>query len=276
MDETYPTREKFFAHKFVRLLHKAAVASEIGRDAFALLTVIVHTEDAMRYRGAAKFWNSQLVETLGFKKWDQFDACRKRATDSGWLVYICHGKRMAGEYWVSVPTGYEMITDSPIESYPENGYDIGYKTGYDDGYKQGMIEGTNRVRSGVRTGDEQGEPSIPVPIPKPNKKNNKFESSPEFEEFWQAYPRKLAKGNARKAWDAAIKKADPDSIIVGAIHYAKNVTDPKFTMHPATWLNAERWLDEEMQARKKPRLPDFDTPEGMAELERLFLENLHT
>jgi hypothetical protein len=104
----------------------------------------------------------------------------------------------------------------------------------------------------------------------------KHDHTPEFEEFWQAYPRKLAKGNARKAWDAAVKKADPDSIIVGAIHYAKNVTDPKFTMHPATWLNAERWLDEEMQARKKPRLPDFDTPEGMAELERLFLENLHT
>lgn len=106
--------------------------------------------------------------------------------------------------------------------------------------------------------------------------SNRIEDTPEFEEFWQAYPRKLAKGNARKAWDAAIKKADPDAIIVGAIHYAKNVTDPKFTMHPATWLNAERWLDEEMHARKKPRLPDFDTPEGMAELERLFLENLHT
>jgi hypothetical protein len=171
MNATYPTREKFFAHKFVRLLHKAAVASEIGRDAFALLTVIVHTEDAMRYRGAAKFWNSQLVETLGFKKWDQFDACRKRAIEAGWLIYVCHGKRMAGEYWVNVPDGYEMVTDAPIESpptsYPENGYDVGYKAGYDVGYKEGMKAGTIEGRSGVRTGDEQGEPSIPIPLPIP-------------------------------------------------------------------------------------------------------------
>jgi len=53
----YPKREPFFAHKFVRLMHKAAVAAEIGRDAFSLLVVVAHTEDAMRYRGAAKFWN---------------------------------------------------------------------------------------------------------------------------------------------------------------------------------------------------------------------------
>lgn len=166
MNTVYPERCKFFAHKFVRLLHKAAVASEIGRDAFSLLVVIVHTEDAMRYRGAAKFWNSQLVETLGFKKWDQFDACRKRAIESGWLVYTCHGKRMAGEYWVTVPAGYEMVSDDPIELSPEKGYDIGYK----DGYEQGVIAGMNRVQSGVRTGDEQGEPSIPDPnpVPKPD------------------------------------------------------------------------------------------------------------
>ena len=171
----YPERSSFFAHKFVRLLHKAAVASEIGRDAFALLTVIVHTEDAMRYRGAAKFWNSQLVETLGFKKWDQFDACRKKAIESGWLIYVCHGKRMAGEYWVNVPEGYEMVTDDPIESYPVNGYDLGYDAGYKDGYEQGMKAGTIKGRSGVRTGDEQGEPPIPIPNPNPNPKKAVFD-----------------------------------------------------------------------------------------------------
>lgn len=165
----YPQRSSFFAHKFVRLLHKAAVAAEIGRDAFALLVVISHTEDAMRYRGPAKFWNSQLIETLGFKKWDQFAAARKTAVESGWLQYECGGKRKAGEYFVTIPDGYEFIDDSPIEeSYPKNGYDIGYDIGYEVGYKDGMIEGMNRVRSGVRSGYEQGEPSIPIPDPIPN------------------------------------------------------------------------------------------------------------
>ena len=165
---SYPSRDQFFAHKFVRLLHKAAVASEIGRDAFAIIVVVAHTEDAMRYRGPAKFWNSQLIETLGFTKWDQFDKARRKAVEAGWLSYSGDGKRTSGEYFVTVPDGYEQISDSPIETTctvvnPENGYDEGYKAGY----KQGMIEGTNRVQCGVQTGDEQGEPSNPIPFPCP-------------------------------------------------------------------------------------------------------------
>jgi hypothetical protein len=164
----YPQRDQFFAHKFVRLLHKAAIAAEIGRDAFSLLTVIAHTEDAMRYRGPAKFWNSQLIETLGFAKWETFDRARTKAIESGWLQYSGDGKRTAGEYFVTVPAGYEQITDSPIESQctvvnPENGYEQGYKVGYE----AGMIEGIKRGRSGVRSGDEQGEPSNPIPDPIP-------------------------------------------------------------------------------------------------------------
>jgi hypothetical protein len=173
----YPKREAFFAHKFVRLMHKAAVAAEIGRDAFSLLVVVAHTEDAMRYRGPAKFWNSQLIETMGFAKWDQFDKARSKAIHSGWLQYSGDGKRTSGEYFVTIPDGYEQISDSPIEETctlvnPENGYDRGYKKGYDRGYKEGydrgMIEGTNRVQSGVQTGYEQGEPSVPSPTPVPD------------------------------------------------------------------------------------------------------------
>lgn len=165
---SYPKREPFFAHRFVRLMHKAAVAAEIGRDAFSLLVVIAHTEDAMRYRGAAKFWNSQLIETLGFTKWDQFDKARAKAIDAGWLDYSGDGKRTAGEYFVTIPDGYEQISDTPIEETctlvnPENGYDQGYK----EGYKEGIIEGIKRGQCGVQTGDKQGEPSNPIPVPIP-------------------------------------------------------------------------------------------------------------
>lgn len=163
----YPARGQFFAHKFVRLIHKTALAAEIGRDALALLVVVVHTEDAMRYRGAAKFWNSQLIETLGFSKWDQFDKARRRAVESGWLNYVCHGRKQAGEYHVLVPDGYSMVDDNPIEHCtalsPESEYDRGYK----QGYKQGMIEGITRVQTGGQLGDEQGDLSIPIPDPIP-------------------------------------------------------------------------------------------------------------
>lgn len=67
-----------------------------------------------------------------------------------------------------------------------------------------------------------------------------------FDGFWKTYPRRIGKGQARKAWRAALKKAAPDLIISAAACYAANCRDvePQFIAHPATWLNGERWADE--------------------------------
>jgi 5-methylcytosine-specific restriction endonuclease McrA len=67
---------------------------------------------------------------------------------------------------------------------------------------------------------------------------------PLFDEFWAAYPRKTDKGNARKAWTKAVKKREPQAIITAAAAYAATKPDPKFTAHPSTWLNGERWDDQ--------------------------------
>lgn len=73
-----------------------------------------------------------------------------------------------------------------------------------------------------------------------------------FDEFWKIYPRKVAKGSALKAWNNAVKTAKPEDIIAGAKTYAKDkMRDPKFTAHPATWLNAQRWLDEPQVEEKR-------------------------
>jgi hypothetical protein len=70
-----------------------------------------------------------------------------------------------------------------------------------------------------------------------------------FAEFWSAYPRKVGKPSGQKAWDKAMKrKADPEQIILAARRYAtdprRSASDIKYTAHPATWLNDERYLDE--------------------------------
>lgn len=66
-----------------------------------------------------------------------------------------------------------------------------------------------------------------------------------FDSFWSVYPRKVAKGDAAKAWRAAVKDVDPDVIVAGAKRYADDPTrSPKFTAYPATWLRAARWLDD--------------------------------
>ena len=85
-----------------------------------------------------------------------------------------------------------------------------------------------------------------------------------FEFFWLAYPKRTAKGNARAAWQKAVKKIDAGIIIKAATRYATSVTgsEPKYIAHPATWLNAERWDDEPESPAKKEILPG--TPEWAA------------
>jgi hypothetical protein len=78
----------------------------------------------------------------------------------------------------------------------------------------------------------------------------------EFDRFWGAYPRREAKGAARKAWDKAILRADPDRILDAAQRYRDQPgRDPKFTAHAATWLNADRWTDEPAAANARASPP---------------------
>jgi biotin operon repressor len=73
---------------------------------------------------------------------------------------------------------------------------------------------------------------------------------PRFEEFWATYPRKSAKGAARRAWARAAAATDPNLIIAGAARYAADPNrEDTYTAHPATWLNGERWLDDALPAR---------------------------
>lgn len=71
-----------------------------------------------------------------------------------------------------------------------------------------------------------------------------------FAEFWQAYPRKVAKPAAEKAWRKVAGEAD--AILaglkraIGCEQWAKD--GGQFIPHPATWLNGRRWEDGEVAA----------------------------
>ena len=67
-----------------------------------------------------------------------------------------------------------------------------------------------------------------------------------FEQFWQAYPRKIGKGQARRAYQTALKKTDA-LCIMAALAQQRFDSRERFQPHPATWLNGERWLDEPLQ-----------------------------
>jgi hypothetical protein len=69
-----------------------------------------------------------------------------------------------------------------------------------------------------------------------------------FQAFWDSYPRRVAKPDARRAWDRAIRRARDVDIIRGAERYRDECRvhnrEPKYIAHPATWLNRGRWDDD--------------------------------
>lgn len=70
----------------------------------------------------------------------------------------------------------------------------------------------------------------------------------QFDEWWKHVDKKEAKGDARKAFKAALKKVDLDTLIAGIQrsqeHWKRLGRARDKTPHPATWLRAESWEDE--------------------------------
>jgi len=77
---------------------------------------------------------------------------------------------------------------------------------------------------------------------------NRHEPSDTFDVLWKAYPKKVAKGAARRAFDRLMQQPDPptiDALLQAVTRYASNIRDLQYCAHLSTWLNAERWLDEQ-------------------------------
>jgi hypothetical protein len=135
----YIPREQFFAMKALRLLTKSAASQEMGVDVFALITVIACTEDAKRYTGPVNFHNQQLLQILGFAKWDRLDKARRCAVEHGWLCYLAppKGERSSGHYWVTIPARLADVADGPCDETPDP-LTAFYNRGYQDG-KAGKV-----------------------------------------------------------------------------------------------------------------------------------------
>ena len=76
-----------------------------------------------------------------------------------------------------------------------------------------------------------------------------------FARWWEAYPNKVGKQAAERAYATACRKIggpDPPAILFDGLKraLASGVWDDGFIPHPTTWLNQGRWDDE--PARKPP------------------------
>jgi len=95
-----------------------------------------------------------------------------------------------------------------------------------------------------------------------------------FDEFWNAYPKKLDKAKAFRAFKSAMKRAKFEDILAGVIAYRNDPQrNPEFTKYPTSWLNADSWENEigpspDSEAAERARL----RKEREREESRRFLE----
>lgn len=92
-----------------------------------------------------------------------------------------------------------------------------------------------------------------------NESESKSAREDAFDTFWAAYPRKVGKGAARKAF--AKLPADVFPLLVPAVEAQKQCAQwrkngGEYIPNPATWLNQERWED---------KLPDTRTANAKAQ-----------
>ena len=74
----------------------------------------------------------------------------------------------------------------------------------------------------------------------------------QFNEFYELYPRKQARRNAEKSFNSAIKRGTHPYVIINAakqfaVLVEERNTETRYIPHPATWLNQERWQDEDLR-----------------------------
>jgi hypothetical protein len=98
------------------------------------------------------------------------------------------------------------------------------------------------------------------PLEKNNKKQEQQKPDDLFIEFWNAYPRKLDKAAAFRAFKSALKRTKFEDILAGVIAYRNDpARNPDFTKYPATWLNSDAWENaaspsaEAIQSRNERR-----------------------
>ena len=101
-------------------------------------------------------------------------------------------------------------------------------------------------------------PDLPSKTSKDKDKDKDNSASP-FESFWAAYPRKVGKQAAKKAFS---KVSVPVKTLIDAVNSQKNSEqwhkdNGQYIPNPATWLNQGRWDDVLEEAGAQPTKEEY-------------------
>lgn len=109
------------------------------------------------------------------------------------------------------------------------------------------------TNSAIPSFPSSSNPSLTSPIPLPNADalEGEVENSLEvkFNEFWDAYPRKVSKAEARKSFEKINPSKELHETMIRAVRVACQSQQwrkdgGQYIPYPSTWLNQKRWEDK--------------------------------
>ena len=159
-----------------------------------------------------------------------------------------------GELYLRI-TGWHkhQKINRPTVQYPLPESSVNTRTPFNEDSLSAHGGLTERSRTEGKGRDGKGEEGKKSYVPLPGTSPSSSAQPSGFDEFWSVYPRRVGKANAKTIWARKVKTPDVQAKVMAAVHQqiewrakAKEcgVFHPDWP-HATTWLNGERWEDEE-------------------------------
>lgn len=178
----------------------------------------------------------------------------------GQLAVVEHGGNVAGRSRREQPNAYTVTMRHPVaDRHPVAAEDAPPRQ---DAADPPGVGATQTIH------EPSTEPSISRATPPLELVTQPGAAPDPFAAFWTAYPRKVGKPAAERAYRSAVKGgAKPDAIRAGLdlwLAYWKAArTATEYVPHPSTWLAQARWDDKPTTATATgPRAPITSQREG--------------
>lgn len=239
------------------MVHHALIRSEsvaeLGRDVCWLVCFVAAREDMLRYGRVPKFWNPQLMEEAGFTNKKKFLETRRKAVEAGWLIMNGGAKGIEGEYFTAIP---ERCSSAVANQQELSNEDRSAKSDRQTAISGAHLGSDSHHHSTSWYGSAPHAAPQKAPHPIPSYLITQEHNINDFLDWFQCYPRKVAKSKARDAYASAVKQiSSRHESTQQATKWLLEVTQRfadsikgnvgEFTPYPATWLNQARYDDDQ-------------------------------
>lgn len=106
-----------FAHYVVRMMTKAIATHTIGMDGFAMVCIVGHQWDTIRYSRPVSYSNAVLMHLLGLNSKCTLYRIERKCIAAGWLKKHSLGKRKNPVYWVDLPDHARLLPDTVTDDF---------------------------------------------------------------------------------------------------------------------------------------------------------------